>query len=85
MEGIAGPGATSVTNERVAYKLKSCFDLAKEEIAKAVRAEEWGSRSASATQSRLVSAPIALTNETTQILVEFLEVAIASIVFLKDE
>lgn len=39
MEGIAGP---SVSNERVAYKLKSYFDLAKEEIAKAVRAEEWG-------------------------------------------
>ncbi|XP_050386651.1 uncharacterized protein LOC126802969 [Argentina anserina] len=32
----------SVTNERVAYKLKGYFDLAKEEIAKAVRAEEWG-------------------------------------------
>ncbi|KAF3439958.1 hypothetical protein FNV43_RR18236 [Rhamnella rubrinervis] len=39
MEGIAGP---SVSNERVAYKLKGYFDLAKEEIAKAVRAEEWG-------------------------------------------
>ncbi|GLT39503.1 hypothetical protein SLA2020_136900 [Shorea laevis] len=34
-EGIAG-------NERTAYKLKGYFDLAKEEIAKAVRAEEWG-------------------------------------------
>ena len=32
----------SVTNERVAYKLKGYFDLAKEEIAKGVRAEEWG-------------------------------------------
>ncbi|KAK9273633.1 hypothetical protein L1049_018443 [Liquidambar formosana] len=39
MEGVAG---TSVTNERTAYKLKGFFDLAKEEIAKAVRAEEWG-------------------------------------------
>jgi spastin len=39
MEGGAGP---SVSNERVAYKLKGFFDLAKEEIAKAVRAEEWG-------------------------------------------
>uniref|UniRef100_A0A2N9JBF6 microtubule-severing ATPase n=1 Tax=Fagus sylvatica TaxID=28930 RepID=A0A2N9JBF6_FAGSY len=39
MEGVAGP---SVSNERVAYKLKGYFDLAKEEIAKAVRAEEWG-------------------------------------------
>ncbi|CAH8325296.1 unnamed protein product [Eruca vesicaria subsp. sativa] len=29
-------------NERVAYKLKGYFDLAKEEIAKGVRAEEWG-------------------------------------------
>ncbi|XVF33466.1 hypothetical protein REPUB_Repub17cG0170700 [Reevesia pubescens] len=35
MEGIAG-------NERAAYKLKGYFDLAKEEIDKAVRAEEWG-------------------------------------------
>nr|GMD62018.1 spastin [Ipomoea batatas] len=32
----------STGNERTAYKLKSYFDLAKEEIAKAVRAEEWG-------------------------------------------
>ncbi|XP_059457676.1 uncharacterized protein LOC132187397 [Corylus avellana] len=39
MDGAAGP---SVSNERVAYKLKGFFDLAKEEIAKAVRAEEWG-------------------------------------------
>ncbi|XP_048334744.2 uncharacterized protein LOC107423715 isoform X2 [Ziziphus jujuba] len=39
MEGIAG---SSVSNERVAYKLKGYFNLAKEEIAKAVRAEEWG-------------------------------------------
>lgn len=42
--GGAGAGAavTSVANERTAYKLKGYFDLAKEEIAKAVRAEEWG-------------------------------------------
>ncbi|KAF2566425.1 hypothetical protein F2Q68_00023987 [Brassica cretica] len=33
-----------VSNERVAYKLKGYFDLAKEEIAKGVRAEEWGLR-----------------------------------------
>ncbi|KAL6981837.1 hypothetical protein U1Q18_023455 [Sarracenia purpurea var. burkii] len=39
MDGIAG---TSASNERTAYKLKGYFDLAKEEIAKAVRAEEWG-------------------------------------------
>ncbi|KAJ4727092.1 AAA-type ATPase family protein [Melia azedarach] len=39
MDGIAG---SSITNERTAYKLKGYFDLAKEEIAKAVRAEEWG-------------------------------------------
>jgi len=32
----------SVSNERVAYKLKGYFDLATQEIAKAVRAEEWG-------------------------------------------
>lgn len=31
-----------VSNERTAYKLKGYFDLAKEEIDKAVRAEEWG-------------------------------------------
>ncbi|XVE73983.1 hypothetical protein DITRI_Ditri11bG0162400 [Diplodiscus trichospermus] len=35
MEGITG-------NERTAYKLKGYFDLAKQEIDKAVRAEEWG-------------------------------------------
>lgn len=34
----------AVTNERVAYKLKGYFELAKEEIAKGVRAEEWGLR-----------------------------------------
>ncbi|KAG6728227.1 hypothetical protein I3843_02G143600 [Carya illinoinensis] len=39
MDGVAG---SSVSNERVAYKLKGYFDLAKEEISKAVRAEEWG-------------------------------------------
>uniref|UniRef100_A0A5B6YPN8 microtubule-severing ATPase n=1 Tax=Davidia involucrata TaxID=16924 RepID=A0A5B6YPN8_DAVIN len=39
MDGVAG---TSVSNERIAYKLRGYFDLAKEEIAKAVRAEEWG-------------------------------------------
>ncbi|KAK9697474.1 hypothetical protein RND81_08G039900 [Saponaria officinalis] len=31
-----------VSNERIAGKLKGYFDLAKEEIAKVVRAEEWG-------------------------------------------
>lgn len=35
-------GVTGVSNERTAYKLKGYFDLAKEEIAKAIRAEEWG-------------------------------------------
>lgn len=35
----AGP---SVVSERVVNKLKGYFDLAKEEIDKAVRAEEWG-------------------------------------------
>ncbi|XP_052192782.1 uncharacterized protein LOC127801575 isoform X2 [Diospyros lotus] len=39
MASVAG---TSVSNERIAYKLKGYFDLAKEEIAKAFRAEEWG-------------------------------------------
>ncbi|KAL9271991.1 Spastin-like protein [Drosera capensis] len=37
-------GVGVVTNERTAYKLKGYFDLGKEEIAKAVRAEEWGLR-----------------------------------------
>ncbi|XP_073061486.1 uncharacterized protein [Primulina eburnea] len=37
-----GEGGVSNGNERAAYKLKGFFDLAKEEIAKAVRAEEWG-------------------------------------------
>lgn len=31
-----------VSNERAAYKLKGYFDLAKGEIDKGVRAEEWG-------------------------------------------
>lgn len=40
MEGSdAGP---SVVSERVVLKLKGYFELAKEEIDKAVRAEEWG-------------------------------------------
>ncbi|KAI3894679.1 hypothetical protein MKW92_052802 [Papaver armeniacum] len=30
------------SNERIAYKLKSYFELGQEEIAKAVKAEEWG-------------------------------------------
>ena len=38
-DGVLG---TSASNERIAYKLRGYFDLAKEEIAKAVRAEEWG-------------------------------------------
>ncbi|CAA0842649.1 AAA-type ATPase family protein [Striga hermonthica] len=37
-----GEGGVSTGNERTAYKLKGYFELAKEEIAKAVRAEEWG-------------------------------------------
>lgn len=39
---VNGRGSSSVTNERVAYKLKGYFDLAKEEIDKGVRSEEWG-------------------------------------------
>lgn len=35
-------GGSLVGNERTAHKLKGYFDLAKEEIARAVRAEEWG-------------------------------------------
>ncbi|KAK4802126.1 hypothetical protein SAY86_000329 [Trapa natans] len=37
-----GDDVSQVSNERAAYKIKGYFDLAKEEIAKAVRAEEWG-------------------------------------------
>lgn len=59
MEGVAGPGA-SVSNERVAYKLRGYFDLAKDEIAKAVRAEEWG----------LVDDAIAHYNNAQRVLVE---------------
>ncbi|KAG2309670.1 hypothetical protein Bca52824_029418 [Brassica carinata] len=40
MNGV--DGGVPVTNERVAYKLKGYFDLAKEEIDKGVRSEEWG-------------------------------------------
>lgn len=39
MDAVAGG---PISNERVAYKLKGYFDLAKIEIDKAVRAEEWG-------------------------------------------
>jgi len=39
---MEAPPPPSVSNERVAYKLKGYFDLATQEIAKAVRAEEWG-------------------------------------------
>ncbi|KAJ0964114.1 hypothetical protein J5N97_029236 [Dioscorea zingiberensis] len=39
MDAAAGP---SVVSERVVNKLKGYFELAKEEIDKAVRAEEWG-------------------------------------------
>lgn len=39
MDGVVGTG---VSNQRIAYKLKGYYDLATEEIAKAVRAEEWG-------------------------------------------
>ncbi|OWM72906.1 spastin isoform X2 [Punica granatum] len=42
MEAGGGIGVSPVSNERAAYKIKGYFDLAKEEIAKAVRAEEWG-------------------------------------------
>lgn len=37
-----GVDGAKVSNERIAGKLKGYFDLAKEEIDKAVRAEEWG-------------------------------------------
>ncbi|OUZ99488.1 AAA+ ATPase domain [Macleaya cordata] len=39
MENV--PAAIPGSNEKIAFKLKSYFELAKEEIAKAVRAEEW--------------------------------------------
>uniref|UniRef100_A0A0E0L7B3 microtubule-severing ATPase n=1 Tax=Oryza punctata TaxID=4537 RepID=A0A0E0L7B3_ORYPU len=43
MDGAAAaPSPAAVVGERVAVKLKGYFELAKEEIDKAVRAEEWG-------------------------------------------
>uniref|UniRef100_A0A1D1Z4G9 microtubule-severing ATPase n=1 Tax=Anthurium amnicola TaxID=1678845 RepID=A0A1D1Z4G9_9ARAE len=41
MDGVAS-GPSAVVGERIAQKLKGYFELAKEEIDKAVRAEEWG-------------------------------------------
>lgn len=41
MEASPSP-SSSISNERVAYKLKGYYDLATQEIDKAVRAEEWG-------------------------------------------
>ncbi|MQM12532.1 hypothetical protein Taro_045450 [Colocasia esculenta] len=41
MDDVA-PGPSAVVSERVAQKLKGYFELAKEQIDKAVRAEEWG-------------------------------------------
>ncbi|KAL6606568.1 hypothetical protein ACP70R_042221 [Stipagrostis hirtigluma subsp. patula] len=38
----AAPSPSAVVGERVAVKLRGYFELAKEEIDKAVRAEEWG-------------------------------------------
>jgi spastin len=38
----ASPSASAVVSERVALKLKGYFELAKEQIDKAVRCEEWG-------------------------------------------
>ncbi|XP_057980658.1 uncharacterized protein LOC131166275 isoform X1 [Malania oleifera] len=40
MDGVVA--GTSISNERIAYKLRGYFDLAKIEIDKAIRAEEWG-------------------------------------------
>nr|CAB3466838.1 unnamed protein product [Digitaria exilis] len=44
MDAAAGaaPSPAAVVGERVAVKLRGYFELAKEEIEKAVRAEEWG-------------------------------------------
>lgn len=42
MEASPSSPSSSVSNERVAYKLKGYYDLATQEIDKAVRAEEWG-------------------------------------------
>jgi spastin len=38
----AAPSPAAVVGERVAVKLNDYFELAKEEIDRAVRAEEWG-------------------------------------------
>jgi len=42
MEASPSSPSSSISNERVAYKLKGYYDLATQEIDKAVRAEEWG-------------------------------------------
>lgn len=39
---VVEPGPSAVVSERAVQKLKGYFELAKEEIDKAVRAEEWG-------------------------------------------
>lgn len=71
MDGVAGP--SSVSNERVAYKLKGYFELAKDEIAKAVRAEEWG----------LVDDAIAHYSNAQRILVEATSTPVPSYVTLR--
>ncbi|KAK9147615.1 hypothetical protein Scep_006372 [Stephania cephalantha] len=60
-----------VSNEKTAYKLKGYFDLAKEEIAKAVRAEEWG----------LIDDAVSHYMNAQQILVEAMEIRAPSCVY----
>ncbi|KAI9071889.1 hypothetical protein K1719_038037 [Acacia pycnantha] len=67
MEGVPAP---STSNERVAYKLKGYFDLAKEEISKAVRAEEWG----------LIDQAILHYNNAQRILIEASSTAVPSFI-----
>ncbi|KAK4267749.1 hypothetical protein QN277_024489 [Acacia crassicarpa] len=67
MEGVS---TTSTSNERVAYKLKGYFDLAKEEISKAVRAEEWG----------LIDQAILHYNNAQRILIEASSTAVPSFI-----
>ncbi|KAK9143647.1 hypothetical protein Syun_013047 [Stephania yunnanensis] len=61
-----------VSNEKAAYKLKGYFDLAKEEIAKAVRAEEWG----------LIDDAVSHYRNAQQILVEAMEIRAPSCVYV---
>ena len=67
---ISDPGPSAVVSDRIAHKLKGYFELAKEEIDKAVRAEEWG----------LMEEPIVFYRNANRILIEARSVRIPSAV-----